>query len=352
MPFKRPTLKELVSQLQTDFATRLTGADTQLRRSVLAVMSRVIGGGMHLVYGFISWVARQILPDVAESGWLARHGGIWGVTRKAASYARGQASFDAPAGSVIPAGALVKRSDGAEYVVEADAVAAGGAAVASVRAVTPGVAGNADAGVAMSLVQPASGVSSSGVVATEISGGADAEGDEALRGRIVKRIQEPPHGGCGYDWVAWTLEVSGVTRAWVRPLWMGLGTVGVLFVCDDQEDIIPDAETVARVQDHLTAFDRKPVTADVYVVAPMAVALDFEIAGLTPATVAVMDQVAAELRDLIRREAAPGGTILVSHIREAISVAVGEHDHVLVSPAANVTHQQHEIAIMGAITWS
>lgn len=352
MPFNRPTLKEIVSQLQTDFATRVPGADTQLRRSVFAVMSRVIGGALHLIYGFIAWVARQILPDVAESDWLARHGSIWGITRKPASFARGQASFGAAAGSEIPAGALVKRSDGVEYLVEADAVAAGGAAVAGLKAVTPGADGNADVGVTMSLVQPAAGVQSAGTVSMEISGGADTEEDEDLRGRILKRIQEPPHGGCGYDWAAWALEVSGVTRAWVRPLWMGLGTVGVLFVCDDADDIIPDAETVARVQDHLNADDRKPVTADVYVVAPTPAVLDFEIAGLTPATVAVKSEVEAELRDLIRREAMPGGTILLSHIREAISIAVGEYDHALVSPAANVTHQQHEIAVMGAITWS
>jgi uncharacterized phage protein gp47/JayE len=68
--------------------------------------------------------------------------------------------------------------------------------------------------------------------------------------------------------------------------------------------------------------------------------------------VAVREQVAAELSDLLRREAEPGGTILISHIREAISTAVGEVDHVVVSPVANVAHAPHEMPVTGEITWS
>jgi uncharacterized phage protein gp47/JayE len=66
----------------------------------------------------------------------------------------------------------------------------------------------------------------------------------------------------------------------------------------------------------------------------------------------VQAAVAAELADLLRREAEPGGTILVSHLREAISIAVGETNHVLSSPAADVTHATGQIATLGTITWS
>ena len=66
---------------------------------------------------------------------------------------------------------------------------------------------------------------------------------------------------------------------------------------------------------------------------------------------AVEAAVTAELQDMITRDAIPGGTILYSHIMEAISIATGETDHVLVSPAANVTHATYEIAVMGTITW-
>ena len=65
-----------------------------------------------------------------------------------------------------------------------------------------------------------------------LAAGSDAETDESLRARVLRRIQKPPQGGAGYDYVAWALEVPGVTRAWVYPAEMGLGTVTVRFVRD------------------------------------------------------------------------------------------------------------------------
>jgi len=73
---------------------------------------------------------------------------------------------------------------------------------------------------------------------------------------------------------------------------------------------------------------------------------------LAPDTEAVRAAVAAELADLIRREAEPEGGLYLSHIREAISLAAGEVDHALVSPVADVAAGTGEIITMGAITWS
>lgn len=53
------------------------------------------------------------------------------------------------------------------------------------------------------------------------------------------------------DYVRWAREVPGVTRAWVLPMHMGIGTVGVCFVCDAQEDPFPSEEMVQRVQEHI-----------------------------------------------------------------------------------------------------
>jgi uncharacterized phage protein gp47/JayE len=90
----------------------------------------------------------------------------------------------------------------------------------------------------------------------------------------------------------------------------------------------------------------------VTVVAPVAVPLDLTITGLTPDTAAVRAAIEAEIIDLLRREAVPGGTILLSHLREAISIAAGEADHALTIPAANVTHATGELAVLGTITWA
>jgi uncharacterized phage protein gp47/JayE len=72
---------------------------------------------------------------------------------------------------------------------------------------------------------------------------------------------------------------------------------------------------------------------------------------LSPASTTVRAAIEENFRALLREEAQIGSTLLISHIREAISTAAGEYDHVLVSPTANVTNTATQISTMGAITW-
>jgi uncharacterized phage protein gp47/JayE len=156
-------------------------------------------------------------------------------------------------------------------------------------------------------------------------------------------------GGARSDYEAWALQVAGVTRAWVYPLENGPGTVVVRFVRDNDTSLIPDSAEVAAVQAYID--DLRPVTANVTVEAPTASPLNMTI-QLTPNTAAVRAAVTAELTDVLQREAAPGGTILLSHLREAISVAAGEVNNVLTTPTADVTHAAGEMPVLGTITWS
>ena len=351
MSYVRPTLAEIVQRVSNDVTSRLETGDDVLRRSDAEVYSRVFAGVAHGMYSFIDWVSRQILPDSSDLDILIRQSSLWGVERKAAATATGSVTFTVQSGSVVPAGVLLQALDGQQYVTTADAVVTAPTATAPVEALEAGAAGNRVAGQNMTLVSPIAGVQSV-AVSGELSGGADIESEDELRARLLARIRKPPQGGCSYDYEAWALEVDGVTRAWVYPQELGLGTVTVRFVRDNDgtgSAILPDAAEVAEVQAYID--ERRPVTADVTVVSPVAVPLNFQISGLTPATQAVKDAIAAELQDLLLRESVPGGTILLSHIRAAISAATDEDDYALVSPAANVTHTTGQMATMGTITW-
>lgn len=351
MAFNRPTVTQLIDRAAADIEARLPGADARARRSNLGVIARVLAGAAHGLYGFLEWLSRQLMPDTAEVEYLDRWAAIWGVTRKAAATAKGNVTATGTNGIAIPAGSELQRADGTLYTTDAEATIATGTATVAVTAVDGGAAGNADANTTLTFFDPIVGINSQATVATGgLTAGTDIESDDDLRDRLLDRIQQPPHGGNSNDYIAWAKEVAGVTRAWVYPQELGLGTVTVRFTRDDDASIIPDAAEVAAVKTYIDA--RRPVTADLTVVAPIAVARNFTIQSLSPSTQAVKDAIAAELADLLRREAEPGGTILISHIREAISVAEDEYDHVLVSPTANVTHTTGQIATMGTITWT
>lgn len=351
MPFARPLLPDLIAGTEADIESRLPGTDAKLRRSNLNVLARVQAGGQHGLYGYLDWIAAQVLPDTAESEVLDRHASIWLTTgRIPAAYAVGEATATGTSGTVIAAGTVFQRADGAQYTTDAEVTVASGTATVALTAVEAGQLGNAAAATTLSLATPIAGLNAAAsVTAGALTGGADTETDTALRARLLARIRQAPHGGADFDYVTWALEVAGVTRAWVYPHELGQGKVTVRFVRDNDASMIPDAAEVAAVQAYIDAL--RPVTADVTVAAPIADALDFTIA-LTPDTATGRAAVEAELLDLIRREAEPGGTILLSHIREAVSLAAGETDHVLTAPAANVTHATGHIAVFGVVTWA
>lgn len=338
--FNRPTLRELISRTLADTLSRLT-ADEQLRRSDATVFARVLAGASHELHGYLDWISRQVIYDTAEAEFIERWAGMFGIERRPAEFASGTVTA-AGAGAILT-GTLYQRSDGTEYEVTADSVAPG---AVPVQALVPGAAGNMDNGT-LSLLTPIAGVVTAATVVAIVNG-SDIEDDESLRARFIDRLREPPNGGSAHDYVQWALEVPGVTRAWVYPQELGAGTVTVRFVRDDDVSIIPDAGEVTAVYDYIQ--ERRPVTAQVHVFAPVAVPLNFTI-DLTPDTAAIRAAVTASLQDLLARESAPGATILLSHIREAISIAAGESDHVLSVPAANVTHTTGQMATMGVITW-
>lgn len=356
MPYKRPTLPEISSRILADIDSRLEGLDARLRRSVLNVVAKALAGACHGLYGYLDDIARQSMPDTAEDAALERWAAIWGLSRREALAAAGAVTITGTSGSVVPVLTLLQRSDGAEFLTTtADATLVDGSVVVDVVAVVAGTAGNTAAGVGLTIVEPIDGVVTTALVAAPgLADGTEAESNDALRARLMARIQAPPHGGAAFDYVAWACQVSGVTRAWCFPQIRGAGTVDVYFVRDNDASVIPSDIEVQQVQVYLETV--RPVTADVLALAPVPDSLDFTISGLSPADAATRAAVAAELQDLLLREAVPSdgagqGTILLSHIREAISVALGEVDHVLVAPAADVVPALGHMAVMGAITW-
>lgn len=360
MSFNRPDLKTIKRRIAADQEGQQPGTDARLRRNLLTGVGGSVAAVGHGLHGHLDYNAKQLFPgpDCDEENML-RHASFWlQEPRKAATPAKGTATVSVGnEGAVIPAGTLYQRSDGAEFSVDAEATISIGSASLSLTATVAGTAGNTAADSTFNLVNPIDGVGSSCTVdADGLTGGVELESLASIDNRIRDRVQNPPHGGAAHDYVTWALEVAGVARAWAYPGEMGLGTVTVRFVVDDHAtSIIPDAAMVQNVFDYIDNV--RPVTAkQLYVVAPIAVPLDFTI-QLTPNTATVQAAVQAELEDLIRREAVPengngSGTILISHIREAISIAAGETDHALTAPAADVALTTGQITTMGNVTWA
>ncbi|VWX62612.1 baseplate J/gp47 family protein [Sphingorhabdus sp. 109] len=350
MSFNRPTLSELIERGRADVEARLPGADSRLRHSLLDIVMRGHGGVAAGLYGYLDYISRQVLPDTADGEHLARWASIWGINRKSAIGASGSVTFTGTSGVTIPAGTELTRIDGTEYKTSAAGTLASGTADIAVEAIDGGPSTNMAAAGELTLTSPIAGIQSVALVDDDgLTSGAEEEDDAALLARLLQRIQLPPDGGSVSDYERWALAFDEVTRVWVYPAWMGLGSVGIAFVMDGRDDILPLEDDVEALGEHLEPL--RPVTANVVVFAPTAQPVDIMI-RLVPDTSEVRLAVEAELADMFARDTAPGGTIYLSRIGEAISLAAGENNHQLLLPSQDIEAPQGFMPFLGEVSYA
>lgn len=360
MPFARPPLADLITRIAGDMRGRLEITGPLVRRAMVDVLSKVFAGGVHGLYGNLDWLSRQLFGDTADRDQLLRAAALYGIKPDAATFATGSLTITGTNGAAVLANAIYTLDDATRYIVTTGATIASGTGTVVVSAVLAGAAGNLVAGATVSLESSIPGINPTATVAAGgLTGGDDGDdgdaGTERVRERYLLRLQEPPAGGRDADYIAWALLVAGVTRVWIYPGELGLGTVVVRFVRDnDAGSIFPDAGEVAAVQASEDA--NRPITANVSVVAPTQLSVAFTI-HIVPDTADTRAAVTAELADLLNREAEPGdgvgrGTIKLSAIRTAIGIAEGITDYTLTVPSADVVPGVGQLPTVGTITWT
>jgi len=359
--FSRPTLAEIITQIESDITTRLTNAVTLLRRSILKVIAKALGGAVHLHYGNIEYNKDQMFASTADAENLELQANEFGISRLAAVKATGTGTATGTDGTIIPIYSELQSSSGQVYLTTAAATISGATTI-SFQAKVAGEDGNDDGSITLSFVSPIAGVNTTVTVSSAgISNGSDQETDEDLRTRVLTRKRQPPHGGADFDYVAWMKEVSGVTRAWAISLYQGIGTIGCAFVRDNDSDIFPSDAEILTVKNYIISHADPvtgkivgiPVTAEsgLYMIETEGLTVDFSI-KIYPNTTEVQTAVSAKLQELINEDGGCEQTLYLSKIRQAVSAAAGESFHELLYPTSDVTATASQVHVLGTITWS
>lgn len=122
--FQRPTLAENISMLRNDLFARLDVSDT-LRRMDEDVRAKVYAAALHTVYRYIDYLAMNMLPDLCDESWLARHAAMKRCPRKGATTASGYMRWEGVSdGLKVTAGSVIQRDDLIQYTATADATSA------------------------------------------------------------------------------------------------------------------------------------------------------------------------------------------------------------------------------------
>lgn len=374
MPFSRPTLSEIRTEVAQDIASALPGSDPLLRFSNLGIVGSIQAALAHLHYGYLDWISQQANPFTCTGEFLEAWAALKDVFRIAAASSSGTVTFTGVNGTTVPSGTQLVRGDGVKFTTTADGTISGGTTTVPATAnVDPGgltgAFGNTDPGSIMTLGVAIAGVNSGGIVATAFTGGADIETDTSLRARMLLAYQNPAHGGDLADYETWALQVAGVTRVWVIPHGFGAGTVVVYVMLDVSEavhggfpqgnDGVASAEPrdTAATGDQLAVanyiFPLQPVTALVYVVAPTANTVAFTINGISGASAPTKAAIASAISNVFAQQgAATGSTVALSAVEAAIAAVPGTTGFVITAPVSNIVSAVGQLPILGTVTYT
>lgn len=355
MPHVKPTLKQIYARVSSDMETRINNRISQgalgifqvkiLKVSLLGVLCAVIAGASYMLYGFLEYLAKQILPDTAEDDWLLRWARLYNYTQKAAQKASGTARFTGTVGTVVAAGTIIQNTYGILFeTLQAGTITLNGFGYADipVSATVAGISGNVTT-TSMSLQSPLEHIDTEVTFTVLPTGGANQETVEELRARFLLKLRKPVTGGRLSDYVTWALSISGISRAWPKEAYNGAGTVGVI-VAGPNNDAVP-SQTLIECLDYIKT--QKPLGVSVYVISIVKKACILTINVSSGTNDSTKDTILSNVSSVFTDEAEPGGTLLLSHLHGAITTSGVSNYKIVGISVAGVSQPIDDIATTG-----
>jgi len=218
---------------------------------------------------------------------------------------------------------------------------------------------NLDSGSSLKPVGTIVGLGDEGFVVFEgIVDGSDVETADNLLTRVIQSRSNPV---ANFNVAAITkisLSVSGVTRLKVKKITPIIGAVTVLFVRDDDDNIIPSAGEVATLKTAIETI--LPATSDeddVVVTAPTAVSTNYTFSSIIPNTSTMKTAIEENLKAFYQDEVDFETDITEDKYRSAITRTIDTETgdtltaFTLTTPTTNITVGTDEIGTPGVIAF-
>ena len=238
------TFETIVSRMKAD----LKNPPNKVEGSFAADNIQAVAKEILKYYDYIDFLQDQHYAETATGEYLDKKAQEVGVFRKEPTKASGFATFEGTPGVMIPAGFRV-HSDSYTYLTrEIGYIGSDGKVIIPIEAEKAGKESNIPAG---SIYKYDSGVVGLKRVHNEksINGGTELEDDESLRERTLLRMRYPGTSGNQYHYMHWAMEVEGVGRVRVFPIWDGPGTVKVSILDSNQR--VANEDLIKKVKHHI-----------------------------------------------------------------------------------------------------
>lgn len=274
-----------------------------------------------------------------------------GVRRKRATYAMTELLI--VGSGTVPKGAMFATEGGVEFEALADSFDG----KVQVAAKLPGRSGNMPAGSIRKIVASIEGVTA--VTNKEpATGGFDEETDDELRERYYIELQKPATSGNVFHYTKWALEVPGVSKAKVYPLWNGPNSVKVIII--DSEHKPADEALVKKVQDYIDpdksgkGEGQAPIGAICTVEAAKAVQINVQVHLEGEADEAIRKAIKEGIEQYLFSVAFSQDYVSYAKIANAINDAPGVIDYSQMTVnggTSNIHIEDGSVAVLGEVTY-
>lgn len=231
MAFSTPTFTQTRAFLHAFFKVLLPDRDASPYR-LLGKLITWVAGAVTDVHAHVDSAERDLMPDTAEGDGLVRWGGILEVDAKGATPARKSNALRVTGTSgtpILTGEALTDPVTGLRFQVNEDEVVpVAGFVDVDILAIDVGSQTRLAAGTQLQFDSPPAGIATIAELQLDMDeDGEDEELEGAHRLRVLAVLGDRPLGGSPSDFVAWALEVVGVSAAYCYPNRAGLGSIDV-----------------------------------------------------------------------------------------------------------------------------
>lgn len=367
-----PTLNDYIRIAENGLSNSFYGTNSSLRKSVLKVIARVMGGIGYMFQLRINDLANDLHITTCSASSLIK---IYGVDLNipikpeccSTGTIRAAGNIDHV---IIPAGSTLVDELGNEYETVCDTDYRGDSAIIQVIAKIAGAECDLEDGVLLKwtsnniplviretpCVVVGGGIKGGQSYSIEIDGEVikTSETIEEYRKRLLNYIQGYSVGGSESDYKSWAERFSYVSRCYVTANYPRPGCVTCTLANYNSKNIELNPQELSEVKAYLIDDIRRPITANVIVKSCKEKKLDFTI-YITPDNEDVRNSVTEALSEALK-EFSPGSTIETSALTSAIITSTRANNLNVIkingSYGVKLDEEQSEIATVGEITFT